>query len=170
MVRYSTPPVSGSVPDSSIRPRDQQGADHPVDVHPAHRGDPRAGDRLPVGDHRQGLQRGAGELGPLAVEQQPLHERGVHIAGVHSAIPAPTSPQVDPATAVGVAVAQPVQRLDHPGHRLTQRAGQHVLARRAVDDQQQRLQRGVELIVAEQRRLGCSGAARWFHQRGFVHR
>jgi hypothetical protein len=77
--------------------------------------------------------------------------------------------QVDTAARVGVAIAQPLQRLNHPRHRLTQRAGEHVFTDWTVHHQQQRFQRGVELIVAEQRRQGL-GRGGWFHERGFVHR
>ena len=59
--RYSRPPVSGSAPTSSIRPRDDQGADDAVDVDAADAGDPGPGDRLPIGDHGQRLQRRAGQ-------------------------------------------------------------------------------------------------------------
>src|SRR6266545_820424 len=85
------------------QPAGQQGSDHTVHIDPADGRDPLPGNGLPVGDHREGLQGGAGQPGALAVEEQLLHERGVPVAGVEP--PAATDlAEVDAALLLGVLV------------------------------------------------------------------
>ncbi|CAB4973770.1 unannotated protein [freshwater metagenome] len=51
-----------------------KGPDHAIDVHAPDRADPPSRDRLPVGDHGEGLERGLGEPRLLAVEHPALDE------------------------------------------------------------------------------------------------
>ena len=67
------------------QPAGEQGAHHAVDVDAADRRDPGPGDRLLVGDHGQRLQRGLGEPGLLAVEDEPLDDRRRTPRGCRSA-------------------------------------------------------------------------------------
>ena len=59
-----------------------QRAHHAVAVDPADGRDAGPADRLPVGDHGQGLQRGLGEADLLPVADEPLDQRGAVLAGV----------------------------------------------------------------------------------------
>ena len=98
------------------QPARQQRPHHRVDVDAAHRADPRPGHRLPVGDHGQRLQRGAGQLRPGAVEQQPLDVRRVPRPGVHPPAAAGLA-QVDAAVAGGELVGHQRAASPPPGRR-----------------------------------------------------
>ena len=132
-------------------PSRHQGTQHAVAVHTADRRDAGTGHRLAVGDHGEGLQRRPGELRALAAEQQPLDERGVGVAGVEPpAVPHPA--QVDPA-AVGSAwrARSRGQRGADRGRRgWSSASASGVVLGGGVDDEQQRLQRGLEPGVVGQ--------------------
>ena len=64
------------------QPAQRQRAHDRVAVDAADRRHPRPADRLPVGDHGQGLQRRLGEAHLLAVAHEPLHHRRALLARV----------------------------------------------------------------------------------------
>src|SRR5262249_3352776 len=61
-----------------------QGTHDRVTVDPPHGRDPRAADRLPVGDHGQRLQRGLGQPDLLPVADESLHHRCALLAGIEA--------------------------------------------------------------------------------------
>lgn len=115
-----------------------QGADHGVSIDPADGIGPGSG-RLPVGHHRQGLQRRAGQFGPGAVEQQPFDVGREPRPGVHPPAAAGFA-HVDTASVAGVQIIGDAPRIGDPVHRLTGDRGEHLLAHRGVHDEQERFQ------------------------------
>ena len=162
-------PVSGSVPSSAIRPRSTSVRITPSQLTPADRRHPGPADRLPVGDHRQRLQRRLGEPDLLAVADEPLDHRGALLAGVEAPA-AGDLPQVEPAALVGVGGGQRAQRRGDlvaaaaraPGPARSSGTGSSATSRIAS-----RLARrpGPRATVARRRRArrraGQSGAAGW---------
>ena len=133
------------------QPAGQQRAHHRVHVDAAHRAHPRPRHRLPVRHHRQRLQRRAGQLGPGAVEQQPLDVRREPRPGVHPPAAAGL-PQIDAAVAGREVLGHQLQLGRHPVRRLLGRRGQRVDRHRGVHHQQQRLERRAEFGVVQLRR------------------
>src|SRR4051794_11595712 len=116
--------------------------DHPIHVNPTHSRDPRTRDGLAVRDHREGLQSGPGQLGPLPPEQELLHVRREPVTRVE----APTTahvPQVDAPLLLVVLLGEVGEDLPDAFHRLVEGVGEALLVGGPVDDQQQRLQRGL---------------------------
>ena len=116
VVRNRPPPVSGSVPDLDDQPAREQGAHDAVDVDPADRRHPRPGDRLPVGDDGERLQRRLAEPAALAVPEELLDDLGVRRPGV-DAHAAGDLAQLDAGVALVVGLAQRRQRLLDRGSR-----------------------------------------------------
>ena len=87
------------------QPAGDQRAHHAVDVDAADRGHPGAADRLLVGDHGERLEGRLGQPGLLAVEDEPLHDRGVLLAGVVAPAAGDVA-QVEAAVLVGVLLGQ----------------------------------------------------------------
>ena len=122
----------------------QQRAHHAVDVDPADRGDAAAADRLLVGHHGQGLERGLRQAGLLPVEHEPLHDRGEVLAGVVAPAAGHVA-QLEAAARLVVLRDQGVQRLDHLGHGVADRGRQGRVVQRLVGDHQHGLQGGTQL-------------------------
>ncbi len=123
VVANVTAPVVGIGAGLGDQAARQQRPHHRVDVDAAHRADAGPGHRLPVGHHRQRLQRGAGQLGPRPVEQQPFHVRRELRPGVHPPAAARLA-QIDAAVAGGQLLGHQPQLGRHPVGRLLGRRGQ----------------------------------------------
>ena len=138
-------------------------AQHAVAVDPADRGHPGPADRLPVGDHGQGLQGGLGEPDLLAVPDEALHHRGALGPGVEA--PAARHLAQVEAALLGVVrggqVAQGRRDL-LPG--TLQDLGDDDLRHRLVHHEQDRLQAGPQ--AGTSRRLGRPVTLRHVVQRG----
>src|SRR5690606_18572104 len=126
----------------------QEGAHHTVAVDSADGGHPAPAGRLAVGDGREGLQRGLGEAGLLAVQDEALDGRRV----LRAAVEAPAAhdqPQLEPAALGGVLVGQFGERVRDPARGTLQYLRQVLHGRGLVDDHQDGFEGGLEVQVRD---------------------
>ena len=113
--------------------------------------DARPGDRLPVGDDGQGLERGLRQAAALPVTQEVLDDVGVGRSG-EEPHPAGDLTQFETGVALVVGRPQRVERAAHGLGRLLQRGRQRRDRDRRLDDEQDGLDRGAQVG-----RVGQSG-------------
>ena len=121
----------------------EQRAHHAVDVDAADRRDPGPRDRLLVGDHGQRLQRRLGEPRLLAVEDEPLDDRGELLAGVVAPAAGDVA-QLEAAALLVVLLGERLQRRGDLVDRVADGGGQRDGVQRLVGDHQHRLERGAQ--------------------------
>ena len=125
------------LPEDLDQPALEQRLHHRAGVHPAHVLDLRAGDRLPVGDDGQRLERGTGQ--PLRLHpEEPPHE--LPAVGVGPELPAAGHlGEDDAADPVSVNTAELPERLLQPGPVDAGRLVQLVERDRLVGHEEERL-------------------------------
>ena len=146
------------------QPAGPQRRDRRIGVHAAHGLDGGAGDRLPVRDDGQRLQRGAGEPALRLQPEEVLHVgRGLGSGDELRAF----RPPLQPHATLGQRLGERLQRTLQRAPRHLQGAGKRTLLHRPVGDEEQRLdQRGQRLrgrlgrfLRAGLSRHGCDDVA-----------
>src|SRR5580693_9054749 len=122
-------------------PAQHQRPDHAVAVDTAHRRDPGPADRLPVGDHGQGLERRLREPDLLTVPDEPFDQW----RAVLPSIEAPAArylPQIEAAAVGGVLGREGAQGRVDLAPRSFEHLGEQDLGDRLVGHEQDRLEAG----------------------------
>ncbi len=139
MVWNRIAPVSGSLPDSSTRPRSTRVRITPSQFTPRTAGHAGPADRLAVRDDRQRLQRRLGEPDLLAITDEPLDDGRTLGPGVEPPAAGDLA-QVEPALLGCISTGELAQFGGDRRDWHLEDLGQQVLGHRLVGDQQHGLQ------------------------------